>query len=73
MKKKSGVASIRALLAVDLTGYLGGVRKIRARWSSDTFITVKAAARVFWFRGQRFSLGPAAEALASGVLRSCGS
>jgi hypothetical protein len=55
MKKNSGVASIRAVKAADLTGYLASVRKIRTRWSSGTFVSVKGAARVFWFRGQRDS------------------
>jgi hypothetical protein len=53
MRQESSVGAMKAQSAADLTQYLGVVRKIRARWSSGTFITVKAGARVLWFRGQR--------------------
>jgi len=65
MQRKSAAGALRNLSAVDLTQYLGGVRKIRARWSSGTFITVKAGARVFGSAVNEMLTGACNEALAS--------
>jgi hypothetical protein len=53
MHRKSAGSARRHHSAEDLTEFLSVVREIRARWSSGTFITVKAGARVLWFRGQK--------------------
>jgi hypothetical protein len=53
MRRKSAGGARRTHSAEDLTQFLGLIRKIKAKWSSGTFITVKAGARVLWFRGQK--------------------
>lgn len=53
MRRKSAVGAMKGHSAKDLTQFLDIVRKIRVKWSSGTFITVKAGARVLWFRGQQ--------------------
>ena len=53
MRRKPNGGALKAESVGDLSQYLAHVRKIRNRWSSGTFITVKAGARVLWFRGHR--------------------
>ncbi len=53
MRRKSAGSIQKSHSAKDLNNFLDVVREIRVRWSSGTFITVKAGARVLWFRGQQ--------------------
>jgi FRG domain len=53
MRPKSAVGAPKGHSAENLTQFLDVVRKIRVRWSSGTFTTVKAGARILWFRGQQ--------------------